>query len=91
MTTNIQLFGRIVITASINTLTGLHIGGTSASMEIGGVDNTIIRNPINNQPYIPGSVCAGKCVHRQRRSWDWNKTNGSEVMYSSIPPEIGEF
>ncbi len=29
-------------------------------MQIGGVDNTIIRNPITREPYIPGSSLKGK-------------------------------
>ena len=58
--TDIRLYGRIFITADIEAKTGLHIGGSGAGMEIGGVDNEIIRNPLNNQPYIPGSSLRGK-------------------------------
>lgn len=58
--TALRLFGRVIITANINALTGLHIGGSSTGMEIGGVDKTVIRNPINNQPFIPGSSLRGK-------------------------------
>ncbi len=56
----IKLYGRIFIQANIKALTGLHIGGSGARMDIGGVDNEIIRNPLNNQPYIPGSSLRGK-------------------------------
>ena len=41
-------------------LTGLHIGGSQEAMEIGGNDNPVIRNPANNEPYIPGSSLKGK-------------------------------
>ena len=41
-------------------MTGLHIGGTAGALEIGGVDSPVIRNPLNNQPYIPGSSFRGK-------------------------------
>lgn len=58
--TKIKLYGRIFITAYIKTVTGLHIGGSGAGLEIGGVDNEVIRNPLNNQPYIPGSSLRGK-------------------------------
>lgn len=57
---NINLFGRIFIESYVHTVTGLHIGGSSTGMEIGGVDNPVIRNQINNQPYIPGSSLRGK-------------------------------
>lgn len=85
MTSNIQLYGRIVITASINTLTGLHIGGTSASMEIGGVDKTIIRNPINSQPYIPGSSLRGKMRSQTEKilGLEQNQRIGSDVFIHS--------
>lgn len=48
------------ITGKIVVKTGLHIGGGDAAMEIGGMDNPIIRNPVNNEPYIPGSSLKGK-------------------------------
>lgn len=44
----------------IKCITGLMIGGYSGSVQIGGVDNPIIRNPITNLPYIPGSSIKGK-------------------------------
>jgi CRISPR-associated protein Csm3 len=48
------------ITGKITVKTGLHIGGSSETIEIGGNDNPIIRNPLTNQPYIPGSSIKGK-------------------------------
>lgn len=56
----IKLYGRVFIETVIKAETGLHIGGSGAALEIGGVDNEIIRNPLNNQPYIPGSSLRGK-------------------------------
>ena len=38
----------------------MHIGGSSEGLEIGGVDNAIIRNPLTKRPYIPGSSLKGK-------------------------------
>lgn len=58
--TDINLFGRVIITANIETKTGLHIGGNSTGLEIGGLDKAIIRNPLNKEPYIPGSSLRGK-------------------------------
>lgn len=89
MSSKTQLFGRIVITASIETLTGLHIGGTSASMEIGGVDNTIIRNPINNQPYIPGSSLRGKMRSQTEKilGLEQNQSIGKDVNIHSCKDE----
>lgn len=55
-----KLIKKIEITGVLVLETGLHIGGTNSSMSIGGIDKAVIRNPINNQPYIPGSSLKGK-------------------------------
>lgn len=39
---------------------GLHIGGSEDSFDIGGADSTVIKNPLNGEPYIPGSTLKGK-------------------------------
>lgn len=46
--------------AQIILLTGMHIGGSKESVKIGGIDNPVIRNPITNIPYIPGSSLKGR-------------------------------
>lgn len=56
----IKLSGRIFFEFSIRAITGLHIGGSDTGIEIGGVDNTVIRDVLTNQPYIPGSSLKGK-------------------------------
>ncbi|WP_289750691.1 type III-A CRISPR-associated RAMP protein Csm3 [Bacteroides acidifaciens] len=56
----IKLEKKIVYTGIITLKTGLHIGGTNASLNIGGPDNFVVRNPIDNIPYIPGSSLKGK-------------------------------
>ncbi len=56
----IELKGRVFITFDIQAVTGLHIGGSDAGVEIGGVDKTVIRDKLSNRPYIPGSSLKGK-------------------------------
>lgn len=56
----VTLHGRIFLRADIELLTGLHIGGAAAGLEIGGLDKPVIRNPRTNEPYIPGSSLKGK-------------------------------
>lgn len=58
--TNIHLYGRVFIEARIRALSGLHIGGAGAGLEIGGLDKEVIRNPLTKRPYIPGSSLRGK-------------------------------
>jgi CRISPR-associated protein Csm3 len=57
---DLRLIGRIFITGEVRAITGLHIGGSEGLFSIGGVDNTVIVDPITQQPYIPGSSLRGK-------------------------------
>ena len=56
----IKLQKKVIYTGVITLKTGLHIGGTNAALNIGGPDKFVVRNPINNVPYIPGSSLKGK-------------------------------
>lgn len=58
-----QFKGKYIITAQIEAVTGLHIGGSTTGFEIGGVDNPVIRDPLTDEPYIPGSSLKGKLRH----------------------------
>lgn len=55
-----RLIGKVVIKGKIALKTGLHIGGSQESMQIGGIDLPVIRDSGNNLPYIPGSSLKGK-------------------------------
>lgn len=55
-----KLVKKIILSGKITLVTGLHIGGTNSAMSIGGPDSTVIRNPMNNEPFIPGSSIKGK-------------------------------
>jgi CRISPR-associated protein Csm3 len=55
-----MLQGKVLITGEIEAVTGLHIGGAAAGLDIGGIDNPIIRHPVTREPYIPGSSLRGK-------------------------------
>src|SRR3989338_11494456 len=48
------------ITGIMQCVSGLRIGGSKDTIEIGGMDNPIIRNPLDKFPYIPGSSIKGK-------------------------------
>ncbi|MBR6046600.1 MAG: type III-A CRISPR-associated RAMP protein Csm3 [Bacteroidaceae bacterium] len=56
-----QLIKKIKIQTSITLVTGLHIGGSSDNVEIGGIDNPVIKLATRgNEPYVPGSSLKGK-------------------------------
>ncbi|MEH8028512.1 type III-A CRISPR-associated RAMP protein Csm3 [Gallibacterium anatis] len=50
----------VEIKAKLVLKTGLHIGAGDSEMHIGGIDNAVIKNPITQVPYIPGSSLKGK-------------------------------
>lgn len=56
-----KLLKKIIAKSTIELISGLHIGGNSENIEIGGIDNPVIKAAFkNNQPYIPGSSIRGK-------------------------------
>lgn len=55
-----QLKNIHTISGSINLLSGLHIGAGNDTIEIGGLDQPIIKHPLTEEPYIPGSSIKGK-------------------------------
>lgn len=55
-----KLNKKIVYSGNIILKTGLHIGGTNTALNIGGPDSFVVRNPLTNIPYIPGSSLKGK-------------------------------
>ena len=77
-----KLFKKIIFTGTLKCVTGLHIGDSKESSEIGGVDAPVVRRKDNNQPYIPGSSLKGKirCLLEQVAGENLNskaQNNGS--------------
>jgi len=71
----VNLYGRIFVRGDIRVVTGLHIGRGKEGLEIGGVDNPVVRDPLTNRPYIPGSSLKGKM-----RSL-WEKMTGADQNF----------
>jgi CRISPR-associated protein Csm3 len=71
----------VFIECKIEAETGLHIGGAESSLSIGGVDNVVIRDPLSNQPYIPGSSLKGKMRSQMEKfhSRPQNQSIGRDV------------
>jgi CRISPR-associated protein Csm3 len=90
----LPLRGRVFINGTIEAVTGLHIGGAAGALEIGGVDSPVIRNPLNGQPYIPGSSVRGKMrslterYHGSEQNFPINRARGKEVyVHTCQTPE----
>lgn len=60
---NLEFKGKYLIKGKLICVTGMHIGGSTEGFEIGGVDNPVIKDPLTDQPYIPGSSLKGKLRH----------------------------
>jgi CRISPR-associated protein Csm3 len=80
----IKLQGKIAITGDIQAVTGLHIGGATGGLDIGGVDLPVLRHPLTQQPYIPGSSLRGKLRSLLERHLkkDLNQKIGSVWIHS---------
>src|SRR5438093_1123794 len=73
------------LTGEIEIVSGLHIGSGNVEMHIGGTDNPVIKHPLTNQPYIPGSSIKGKI----RSLLEWrlgvvNVTDGDPLGFRHI-------
>jgi len=68
-----------VISGEIVCRTGMHIGGAKESIEIGGIDNIVIRDSISKLPYIPGSSVKGK----MRSLMELNSIDASQNIITS--------
>ena len=78
-----QLTAIKTLTSEIELLTGLHVGGGDADMHIGGIDNPVIKHPVTQEPYIPGSSLKGKM--RSLLEWELGvvgQTEGRPLSYN---------
>lgn len=51
---------KIIKKIELEILTGLHIGIGNDTVQIGGIDSEVIKDPIEKLPYLPGSSFKGK-------------------------------
>ena len=60
MSERMQLTDYLTLRGTLRCVTGLRIGGSAEMIEIGGLDNPIIKHPLTDMPYVPGSSLKGK-------------------------------
>ena len=56
----VKFLGKAFISGKILVKTGLHIGGSKSSLDIGGLDLSVIKTADGEVPFIPGSSLKGK-------------------------------
>lgn len=85
------LTGISKLTGEIELITGLHIGSGNNEMHIGGTDNPVIKHPVTQQPYIPGSSIKGKI--RSLLEWKLGvvgETQGAPLGFKNIASLSGD-
>jgi CRISPR-associated protein Csm3 len=60
MSEKMQLKDYLTLRGTLRCVTGLRIGSAAEMIEIGGLDNPIIKHPLTGLPYVPGSSLKGK-------------------------------
>ena len=84
-----KLTNIVEIKAKLVLQTGLHIGAGDSEMHIGGIDNSVIKHPITQSPYIPGSSLKGKI--RTLLEWRSGAVQSSPLSLKDIsknPEEV---
>lgn len=78
------MFAKVEITGTLEVLTGMHIGGSSAFAAIGAVDSPIVRDTLSDMPMIPGSSLKGKLRTLLAQRYNTNISQS----YDDDTPEI---
>lgn len=75
------ILGKVVISGLMHCITGMHVGHSKESMEIGGLDAPVIRDPVTQRPYVPGSSCKGKMRSLLERRFELpsNRHSGQDL------------
>jgi len=80
-----KLMGITEIKGKIILKSGLHVGAGDTEMRIGGTDNTVIKHPHTQEPYIPGSSLKGKVRSLlEMRTGLMVKTQGNPVSLKTL-------
>jgi CRISPR-associated protein Csm3 len=68
--TELRYIGRLKLKGVLRVRSGLHIGAGKDAIEIGGIDNPVVKHPYSGDPYVPGSSLKGKA--RFLLEWAFN-------------------
>lgn len=92
---DLQFKGKYILRGEIVCVTGLHIGGSTEGIEIGGVDNPVLKDPLTEMPYIPGSSLKGKLRHLLewslgKFSFKYEEKDGKRKIVAVNPCQCGQ-
>jgi CRISPR-associated protein Csm3 len=85
--------GKYILKFDLRCVTGLHVGGITEGLEIGGLDNPVIKDPLTGYPYIPGSSLKGKlrCLLEWGLEKVYEENGKAEVHSCENLPEYKNF
>lgn len=82
---DLSLLGVTKVTATLEVLTGLHIGAGKDEVEIGGIDSPVVKTP-QGDPYIPGSSVKGKL--RFLMEWAFGHVRSDGKVWGSTAEDV---
>src|SRR6266481_5484735 len=85
-----RMIGRVRLEAGLHVLTGLHIGAGKDTIEIGGIDNPVIKHPHTGEPFVPGSSLKGRAryllewafglIRQDGHPWGFNENDPQQTF-----------
>ncbi len=83
------VLAKVIIEGQMECLTGLHIGARREAMKIGGIDSPVVRDPITEFPYVPGSSLKGKMrsLLERKMGKEFNRDIGGVKIHSCTDRE----
>jgi CRISPR-associated protein Csm3 len=92
---SVRMIGRVRLESKLHVLTGLHIGAGKETIEIGGIDNPVIKHPHTGEPFVPGSSLKGKMryilewafgtIRQDGHPWGFNE-NDEQQTFNHLDP-----
>lgn len=83
-----NLEAKLILKGKIEVKTGLHVGGSKETLDIGGMDNPIIRDR-RGKIYIPGSSLKGK-IRNLLENVDGRRDKDGNIKTDGTPCECGD-
>lgn len=75
---------------TIDCITGIAIKGAGNDLGIGGADSEVIKNPLTNEPYLPGSSLKGKMRSQLERKYGKMKSVPTKDRIRYLPCGCGK-
>ena len=90
-----KLDKRLILSGTLETVTPLHIGSGKSEIDIGEVENPVLRAP-NSEPYIPGSSLKGRTRAEAEKiakgkGWEVCEPPNVRNMCGSLKSNPGDF